>query len=171
MAEDTTPQPDNPMPCRVCHIAEILLGGLFAIITAASRLLIATAETPTEQRQEMSWLLLPMIGAGFAALVAFLLNPAIEDRKSVGGRIVGGLFFGAVSPQLLFYFSETIQKASIIPAVPLTLGFLICSLVFMLIKPIFREGFFRSKKLSYKVWDNLQDKAGLGENADESGKD
>ena len=160
MAPFPQPEPDSQMPHRAIHIAEILIGSIIALVTAAAQMLIS-GEAADVKQQEMSWLLLPMIGAGFAAIVAFLLNPATEDRKSVGGRIVGALFFGSVTPNILYYCSDTMQKASVIPAVPLTLGFLICSLIFMIIKPLFRSGYFRSKKISESIWDQVESKAGL----------
>ena len=124
---------DTPMPYRICYIAEVILSASTAIIALAVRLLLSSADTP--QKGEMSWLLLPLIGSILASVGAFLFNPSLEDRKTVSGRMMVGVFIGTVAPNIIFYCSETIQKASVIPSVPLLLGFGICTLVYILSKP------------------------------------
>ena len=157
---------DEAMPPKFCYVAEVMLGSIITIVAAAIKFLGDAAAT-TERQEALNWLLLPFLGALAAALCAFLLNPREEDRRTIGGRLIGGMFFGSVAPNLAFYLSETLQRASVIPAVPLTIGFCICALVYMLIKKFFNEGFKRADTVSEKIWDKIEDTTGLGD--DEEG--
>lgn len=154
------------MPHRLCYIAEVILSSGTAVIALAIRLLLSSVDTP--QKGEMSWLLLPLIGSILASVGAFLFNPSMEDRKTVGGRMMVGVFIGTVAPNIIFYCSETIQKASVIPSVPLLLGFGICTLVYILSKPFFVQGFHRSDNISREIWEEAEKRTGLHSKGDET---
>lgn len=147
------------MPQRVNHVAEVLLSGSLAIIALATRALIAFENAP--QAEAMSWLLLPLIGSVMASIGAFLFNPSIEDRRTVAGRMVVGVFCGITVPNVAFYMSDTLQKASVVPAVQLLLGFGICAISFMMAKPLFQGGYKRSNEWADAGLDELERRAGV----------
>lgn len=164
-AEEPTPQRHtDPMHQRISHLAEILIGSVITIATSSLRLL-ASGESGLG-RQEMNWLLLPFIGALFAALCAYLFNPKVEDRRTIGGRVITGIFLGTISPNIVFYFSETLQKASVIPPVPLAFGYAVCGLTYILSKRVWGVGFSRADDIAQELWDKAESHTGLKKKGD-----
>lgn len=122
-------------------------------------MLLAVGDAP--KAEQLSWLLLPLIGAVMASIGAFLFNPYPEDRREIGGRMIVGVFCGVCLPNIMFYCSDTLQKASAIPAVQLLLGFAICSFFYLVSKPLFRGAYKRSDDWANAGLDKLEERAGI----------